>query len=169
MPDLANNHSVIHAYSQVAFKTHCKDIQAQECMKSQAPSCLRCISFAGNRDNRELSAQARKKNTSTGGFHGNCPPFRIKGRAGNSWMSYTDIWGCSRVGWEGVLGWFKSESIRVVCLSGQEGSRSHNLLHAPPFTLSCTVSILGREDVGSQQTRDCFQKLFKDNPNKLNC
>lgn len=61
MPDLANDHSVIHTYSQAAPHTRCKDTQAQECMKSQEPSCLPCISSVGNRDNRELSARARGK------------------------------------------------------------------------------------------------------------
>lgn len=67
----------------------------------------------------------------------------------------------------GNLRCFKSESIRVACLSRQEGSRCYNLLHAPPFTLSCTFSILSREDTQIPQTRCCFQKWLKNNPNKL--
>lgn len=60
---------------------HRLQIQSHECMKAHTHKHLlsSCILETGNRDKTEPSAPARKKKTSTGGFHGNCPPFTLGG------------------------------------------------------------------------------------------
>lgn len=91
-------------------------------------------------------------------------------------------WLTSGVG--GNLRWFKSESIRVVRLGDEEGClrqqlcRDDDLLHAPPFTLGCTVSMLSSQDTHSaartQTSLHMYCKFFKkkticdkNNPNKI--
>lgn len=76
--------------------------------------------------------------------------------------------------------WFKSESIRVVRLGDEEGCLRQrlcgddDLLHAPPFTLGCTVSMLSSQDTHSDTDKFAYElQIFqekticdKNNPKK---